>query len=316
MSNKSANTLLIFLLFGITSCLYLLHISGNLKLTHPKSTPLSKDAHQPQIQPSGYIFSRPSNGTLTKTQHITVNFTGNDKAIGTIKSNPSVNKNQSVILFDKNKNLLPLGGQVSNITTNKNDQSIITITLPNKTRTQNLSKNLEIITSEAIAMQRFPLSALQQDINRNKFVWVSKKTDNENHYSAYKTYLKRPIIGRSYFVAGHPVNAYSFIILNPDDALQDQTTYKMAQIEFKAPSLPPIKHALNQYKKHLKEKRLKAHVRQVKNCGAGGQNRVLESAEGKACGEGAKKEMTPKEIFDSILSRQPPPALSTIPPKS
>ena len=306
---KSRYHYFLFLAFSIIlACLLILFKTGYVDKQAPQAPPKTQEQKNLNAE---YKFSYPSNGTLTKTQKINVDFLPNDEALGWADNIDRMKIGQNVILYTKNNIVLPLGGVIKSLQNINDAQSKVTIQLPKNTQTQYLSSDVDVIIAEYPHMQRFPLSALQKDINDNYYVWGIQKTEKEGYYNVEKTWLDQPIIGWRHFTLGSIVNRnYQRIILNPDSNIEEHTAYTMSEVDFKAPSESPIKNALRQYETLLQQKRLEAHRRQKKNCGEGGQNMIPESEEGLACGKGAKRNMTPEEIFNSILTKQPPLAIT------
>ena len=160
----------------------------------------SLTATQNDTNDSGYVFSRPSNGTLIKTHDIELQFNSDNIASASIPLNDStdIKNRQEVILHSKEGIVLPLGGVITDISENAEFKNI-TISLPkplpppkenndenaegntndNNTeeespaniKTENLSNKAKIITVEGPALQLFPLSALQYDENDAPYVW-------------------------------------------------------------------------------------------------------------------------------------------------
>ncbi len=311
MSKKAQKSLFIFLLI-ITATIGLVYIllqpqdsnDENLNIEIQNVT----EETSSNSSETGYLFSRPSNGPLTKTKKITLNYHENNLASANIPADHEnkLRAKQNVILFDKAKTVMPLGGEVKTIEP-KDDLIEIGIQLPAGTKTELLSNEAEIITSEIIASQRYPLTALQRDKNGNTFVWVAEKTNNKNKYKAIKTWVDKPTIGRNHFIAGKPINAYSLVILKPDKKIKDKKIYGMTQVKFKAPLKSPIKQAYYDYRTYSHDKFMEEQAKKLKKCR---EQKTPEAPSGDATGSCSTnsanaKPTSPEEIFQSILNRQP-----------
>lgn len=309
-------TLLLFLIVLIAITVgYLISNLQNknaqpLAVAEDSSSELTKEQKEQQklIDAAQYTFSYPSNGAIVRTQGITLTYHDNGWVSSKIPvgSEKDLKVNQDVILYDKEGTTMPLGGNIRLIRPKDNQIELI-IEIPSGTKTKLLSNDAEVIVLEALASQRFPLSALQRDKNDNTFVWAVKATDEENKFQAIKTWVDRPFLGDNYFVAGKPIRASSLVILNPNKKIKNKKIYKMAQVEFKAPTKSPIKQAYYDYQNYVVEKILIDAKERARNCGEGGTSKLIpKPEETSACGQaGDIKKQSADEIFQSILSRQP-----------
>ena len=307
-----------------------------------------------------YIFSRPGNGTLIKTQGIEIKFNNDNSASATIPINDASNikKGQKVILQSKEGIILPLGGTITDVNESE-ELKDITISLPKlvtqpkennggntggdakdneakKTappniKTDNLSSKAKIITLEGRALQLFPLSALQYDENGTPYVWevnneyTRKKTparsqtrqnqDGQNEANdGNSNIIKRPLssvlIGDKYFRAGRPITAYTHLILNPNAELTADITAEVKEVKFKAPIDNPIREAYRTLRDQAIKQRLEAMAKATQECKArqGKSSHPADTTQqmSNSCGqEKLPRELSPEELFDSILSRRP-----------
>lgn len=199
-----------------------------------------------------YQAALPDFGPLMHMKEITVEYPEDqpDTAVGYINKETAekVTNGQDVILYDLEDYVLPLGGKVAAIEED-NDQYKVTISLPEGTNTEYLSKDLEIIVFKTITSKRLPHSAVQTDSNGETYVWVAYA---EGSYEVASKIKKLPIdIGISdpdYFEEGtHKIEAYDYIVINPDKTLQSNKTYSFAFVELDAPLHTPTKQAWIDY---------------------------------------------------------------------
>ena len=312
----------------------------------------SLTAKQNDTNDSGYVFSRPRNGTLIKTQEIEIQFNSDNTASANIPQNEStdIRKGQKVILYSTEGTVLPLGGVITAINESEEFKNI-TISLPKplsqpkenngeKTdgdatvKTENLSNKAKVITVEGPALQLFPLSALQYDKDNTPYVWevnneeTRKKTStriqtkqNKNEQNetndGSSNIIKRPLssvlIGDKYFRAGRPITAYTYLILNPNAELSADITADIKETKFKVPVDNPIQESYIALKDKVITQRLEKMAKKTQECKARSQqgqqsNQPVNTTQqmSNSCGqEKLPRELSPEELFDSILSRRP-----------
>ena len=199
-----------------------------------------------------YQAALPDFGPLMHMKEITVEYPSDqpDTAIGYIKqeAEDKVNVGQDVILYDQEDYVLPLGGQVAKIE-EENDQYKVTISLPEGTNTEYLSKDLEIIVFKTITSKRLPHSAVQTDSNGETYVWVAY-TDpaDEPAHKIKKLPIDIGITDPDYFEERtHKIEAYDYIVINPEKTLQSDKSYSFAFVELDAPLHSPTKQAWIDY---------------------------------------------------------------------
>ena len=224
-------------------------------------------------EPTTYQVSTTHNGPLVKTTPLSVNY--NDKSDLAVASTPNeltsiIQKYQRVILFDKDKNILPFPGKVSFVRSHDKGADIV-IALPKETNTALLYPSVEIITTNAVGLPRLPLSVIQLDENKKEFVWVAEPS--AENYQARRQYVTSQLRNDDYIaVNGQKVKYNDLVIFNPDDALNKKRNITIEEIEFKAPLHDPIRQAWKEADlRKLEQKRMEI-AKRVEECQNRSQN--------------------------------------------
>lgn len=282
----------------------------NNSQTASSETKEQENKQQKALKKVDYVFSSSSQGSLIQKQSIVVEYHQNDEASALI-SNKFLDKiriNQNVILYDKAKTTMPLGGKIKSITPHDDELEIV-ITLPKGTKTEYLSNETDIITLEARSSLRFPLSALQKDKNGNHYAWSVEGTEKKGKFKTNKIWIDTPLIGENHFVSGHPIGIKTPLVLNPDRKIKHQKIYKMVEVEYKASPYNPIKQAYYDYQIQKRQRDSRAAKKSLADCRANALKNKASTAvtaPSNSCGGSAPNGKTdPMDIFNSILSRQP-----------
>lgn len=215
------------------------------------------------LKHADYLAAVPSFGPLIKTQEITVTYQG-DTATGTLTDDQAapIQRGQAVILYDKEGFTLPLGGKVERIqplegiTQGYN----IHITLPEGTQTQYLLTEPDIIIQETTASKRLPLTAIQTDEDGISYIWIASPKSKDSDKKTTKMGIRRQNIkaGLSdtlYFEeAGHIIEAFDFVLLNPDSKIRANREYNIFMTDINAPLHNPIRQAWIDYELYKLEK--------------------------------------------------------------
>lgn len=273
-----------------------------------------------------YQVAKPDFGPLMHVAEITVEYPDNqaDTAIGFLdeEAAQSVKKNQDVILYDQQDYVLPLGGEVSDIEVT-DDEYKITISLPEGTNTEYLSKDLEILTFKTIASKRLPHSAIQNDSNGETYVWVAyPDTENKTANKIRRLPITVGLTDPYYFEErAHKIEAHDYIVINPDKTLKSDKSYNFDFIELDAPLHSPIKQAwidyeiykynANQADAAIRVAKCRADARRSKALNPNYDKPDIGDSTKSSCGS-AIPTNDPTAIFKALTSRDPdvvvPPA--------
>lgn len=300
-------------------------LNADISAQAPLTPPPQKN--EKQIQPD-YIAGLPSFGPLINTVLINVEF-GTDLARGYLKVEDaaSVALQQDVVLYDSEGMPLPLGGVVDYISPPIEglNQVVVTIKLPAGTRTKYLQPEMEIITQEIDNAKRLPITALQYDANmpNQAYVWRIPPPANAPPMQEYegvyedvpieKLYINVGGRDQDYFEeGGHKIEAFDYIILNPDENITAQEKYNVLFSIIFAPLHNPIRQAwidYEVYRLNTKQQELDAiaaacNAKAFSRSPEDEKREQLDSEKGAACDipdlpEGGKN---PLAIFESLLN--------------
>lgn len=242
-----------------------------------------------QLEKSDYLAAIPSFGPLVQTQTITVQYQ-DDIATGLLPPEQAakIKEKQPVILYDQEGYTLPLGGTVTTIQPEAG-QTKITISLPEKTNTEFLAPQVNVITLETIASKRLPLAALQKDNNGEYYVWLAYADENAGVRRVKRLSIKPGLSDSFYFEEdGHVIDTYDLIILNPDDKISSDSKYDIFITEMPAPLHNPIKQAWIDFELYRLQKEQDDLTEQAANCRNGLNLETLQPAPatggGSSCG--------------------------------
>lgn len=279
------------------------------------STEQLQDKQSTALEDADYIATPPTFGPIIRTQSIEVGFQS-DQATGflTTEKSKKIAAKQDVILFDKEDYVLPLGGKVTGIENSEDSQQKIIIALPEGTNTQFLSNTLDIIILETAASKRLPLSAIQQDENKNTFVWVAH-SDDENATTinkAQRLYIGVGISDTEYFEEdGHKIESFTPVIINPDNKIKPDKNYNIVATEIEGPLHNPIRQAWVDYEVARLETQQEDLQRIADECASGKKRLVATSGAttladgtqtGGGCGQASNAPLDPIDIFNSLIN--------------
>lgn len=235
-----------------------------------------------------YQIAEPKYGNFTKTMPVKAIYQNNaDIGMTSLTKDAAegLRNGQSIMLYDKEKNLLPLGGNIQMIRPNSDGVDIL-IKLPKGTDTDLLSPDIDIIKSETSSLKLLPLSALQKEQdarNENYFVWRVIYQENKVQ-EILKQPVKTPNQNADFFTFDAPPKTETFIILNPDDALKasndnKNVPFNFERIEFKPPNYNPVYMAWLKFdRERLAQDQ--ARMKQVSENCASGTNNLAPSQNG------------------------------------
>jgi len=251
----------------------------------------------------------PTSGNFTQTQKINVVFDNKkDIAMATIKemSVPAIEQNQNVILYDKENNVLPLGGKIAFIRKSKEELNIL-IALPQDTDTALLTNKAEIITMDAPALNLLPQKVLQQNDDGSNFIWIAKKQDGDK----YK-FIKQPynlIYSNDNFIAlSQSLKKDALVLINPNDNIDENKTYNANVKIFQTTRHNPIYLSWLEY---IEQKRITDQAQMAQNLQdcidknspkqqAPASDQPLTSGASSSCGGSSGGIISAEEIFANI----------------
>lgn len=275
----------------------------------PRPQTKEKERQQNIVKKADYLISYPSQGSVIQKHPITMTYHQNDEASSLIPQELSdkIQISQDVILYDKDQNTMPLGGRIKSKTTTKTGQAEIIIKLPEGTKTKYLSNEGNVITLEARASFRFPLITLQQESPDNYYVWSVIKTAREGKFKVSKLRLNHILIGDDHFSSAN-ISKQTLIVLEPDNKIQDNKIYKMAQVQYSAPTDNPISEAKQAYrlsKTIISYNEAKQRIANCRNSAKKQKQGIVDAPQSGSCTNNTFDEKaTPMEIFNSILLKQ------------
>jgi len=207
------------------------------------------DEATPDIENYDYVASLPTFGPLIRTQPIQVEYQI-DQALATLPNDQAeeIEIGQPVILFDNEEYILPLGGAVNNI--EENDQeTTITVKLPEGTHIEYLSPHMEVITMETMAAKRVPMSALQKSKTDQDYVWIVDESEDGTPKATLKrAYVDVGLKNEDFFIeGGDDIESFTYVVLNPDDNIEPDKEYSILKTEISGPLHNPIRQAWIDY---------------------------------------------------------------------
>jgi len=214
-----------------------------------KLTALNKDSDK--ASDGVYDIARTSNGPLTRTVELDFGTIETHKITRSF-SNEEAQKlklNQKLILKDKSNALMDSHGSISSIDSKENNTNV-TIQLPESIDVTDVSSKINIITFQSRASHRLPYSTMQFDDTGQAFVWSAELENESNYFIATKRPLGTFYEGSDFFAPKIPKKAYMWFILNPDNTLKDGQKYSFKKTKITAPLHGPLDQA--KAKKHLR----------------------------------------------------------------
>lgn len=270
-----------------------------------------------------YEVARPHYGPLVKLKEVELQYIGNiaNSFLSTDESK-SISVGQKVVLYNGEEETLPLGAKVIAVKPDEKQTKII-ISLPFGTKTDLLNEKANIITYEEIAAKRLPLSALQRGEDGSLYVWRVGKKEDQSHLqensepsdvSFEKILIKDITENEDYFVEPSSlIKPMDFIVLNPDDKLDNDKNYQAQIEEFKAPLHNPIKQAwvdlelkkLADQREKDKQAYLDCIARNAPKLQGGEMSNADGASSSSSCGSSFNPN-NPFEIFQNLLDHPHP----------
>ncbi len=264
---------------------------------------------------SDYLAANLSSGPLIQTQEIHVTFS-EDSATGSLKlEDPEkIKTGQAVILYDKDGIVMPLGGVISKVQEESNNELLIKIDLPAGTNTDFLLTEPEIITLETNGSRRIPLSALQTEENGNSYIWIARADIEKKAYTVTRQYIEKGLSGNNFFDPGYDIDTYALIILNPDKNIRSNRKYNIEIVELNAPLHNPTRQAWIDYDLYRLEKEQEELLKIAADCDKGlppapvsGDQSPLKGDENgncgdttNSCGDSANDRTNPLAVFNAL----------------
>lgn len=259
--------------------------------------------------PSIYQGALPSIGPLVNLKEMKVSY-DTDFALAPINQEEleAIKIGQKVVLYDEDKNAMPLGGTVAGFTT-EDGQIITLIQLPDGTNTELLSSTVAIITRELRAMQRLPLDIIQTNEDGQQFVWIAQL---DNDVALYRL-IKHPIeIGLQNDIYFEPKDLHKapegLIIINPDKKINEDKHYVVTRTKIDAPLHNPIRQAWGEFELYRLDIQKDALAQRVEDCingankapTAGELSAAAGSSSSSSCGGSSNPDDIMFEIFQGL----------------
>jgi len=229
---------------------------------------------QENFENADYIAAPPTFGPIIQTTSLDVIFSENAAvAFASEEQAQIIEARRSVILYDTENYVLPLGGKVESIE-EKDGAFSVRIKLPQDTNTEFLSNQVDVITKETIASKRVPLSALQEQAGLF-YVWVINQDNNNN--TVEKLFIDVGLKDEEYFEEeGEKIETFTPIIINPDDKIEQNKGYNIFQTEIAGPIHNPIRQAWMDYELYRLEADQKEMLQKAEDCKNGSKELILE----------------------------------------
>lgn len=269
---------------------------------------------QQEFEEADYVVSPPTFGPIIQTLSLDVIYE-DDQAFAFVSNEEAkiIEVRRSVILYDQEDYVLPLGGTVSSIEQTETGQNKVTISLPEQTNTELLAGNVDIITLETVASKRLPLSALQKE-NGQHFVWTPRYNQESNEITLSRLHIKVGLSDEEYFVEnGEKIDSHTPIVINPDNKTKADKAYSIFATEIAGSLHNPIRQAWIDYELYRLEQEQKELNQIAEDCKNGKKSLIFKpgaatNPDGSMAMPGCNqqrdpnKPLDPMQIFNSLVN--------------
>ena len=190
-----------------------------------------------------YQVSPPSQGRVNKVVSVTFSvIEGGAYVVLPAQQAKDIKEGNSVLLYDKDNNVLPIIGKVVSVVEGK-DQSAnstginITVEDSPKAPAKNVVRGDIVYETERYA-SRLPVSALVYHNDESAHVWSIIKDGDGGHIARLKALPRPPIILGDFFVMEGGEYFSDVYILDPDDKLQNDQPVNVTNILYEPAPVP------------------------------------------------------------------------------
>ncbi len=260
-----------------------------------------------------YNAAQPSHGPFIELINVDVSFTGNIGSATFSKNQAQqIKRRQQVVLYDKNSNTLPVGGEVRTFK-DIGDGVKVSIFTPKGTKTELLKNQVSIITREINNKKRLPKSAIQMNEDGQPYVWRAQKMDERDGYVAEKIFIDLGLENETLFLEqGSAISSKDLIVTNPDNEISEDGEYQVNVINLDFPLHNPIKQAWVDFEMSQLRQEQAALQKQADECGtdivgnaqAGDASNSNSASGGDSCGSGVQS-TDPFVIFQNLTGQVP-----------